>query len=876
MPPTRSDVSSMIDLLKCSIETIWDDGTFVLLRAVHRQDRSEVLVLRPSLAGFAPLVVSQLEHSYALRDELESAWAARPLELVVHLGQSALLTENPGGTLLASMLGEPWDLRSFLHAAIGLAVSLGRLHDRGIVHKDIKPTNILVDPQTGQAWLMGFGIASRLVRERQAKGPPSVIAGTLSYIAPEQTGRMNRSIDSRSDLYAFGITLYQMLTGELPFTASDPMEWIHCHVARHPMPASERVQTVPAAVSSIVSKLMSKNAEERYQTASGVEADLRKCLSEWESSERVEAFLLGTQDVPDRLLIPEKLYGRDREIEILRLAFDRVLESGKPRVVFVSGYSGMGKSSIVNELQKTLNGFFASGKFDQYKRNIPYASLSEAFRSLVLSILSSSDAELASWRAALQTALGVNGQLIADLVPEIELVVGKQPRVPDLPLQDAQNRFRMVIRQFLCVFARAERPLVLFLDDLQWLDAGTLELLQHLMVEQEVQHVLFVGAYRNNEVDTLHPVKRMLAALRKAHVRVEEILLAPLGPGEVAQLIADTLKCERERAEPLALLVSQKTGGNPFFANQFLESLVGERLIAFNTTMRKWIWDLEAIRIEHYTDNVVDLMVGKLNRLPEETQQALKTLAALGNTTQSRILSMVNGGSESSIHRALWDALNAGIAFRQGNVYGFFHDRIQEAAYALIPEGERAAIHLRIGRILVEHMSVDKYEGEIFEIVNQLNRGIGLVTASEERERIAEFNLAAGRKAKGATAYESSLSYLSLARELLAEDCWDRNYPLAFAVEINQAECELFAGKGAHAGQRLTALWKLARSIPDVAAVACLRQTLYTTQDRSDRAVEVCLEYLERLGIHWSPHPTREEVQEEYDELWRRLGDRSI
>ena len=375
-----------------------------------------------------------------------------------------LVLEDPGGVPLDQWLGQPLDLAAWLRLAINLSAAVAQLHERGIIHKDIKPPNVQVDSATGQCWLMGFGIASRLPRERQAAEPPEVIAGTLAYMAPEQTGRMNRSIDSRSDLYSLGVTLYELLTGSLPFTASDPMEWVHCHVARQPVPPAERSKHVPAAVSAIIMKLLAKTAEERYQTAPGAEGDLRRCFAEWETRGRIGEFALGEHDTPDRLLIPEKLYGRAREIETLLAAFDRIVKSGAPELVLVSGYSGIGKSSVVNELHKVLvppRGLFASGKFDQYKRDIPYSTLAQAFQSLVRPLLGKGEAELASWRHALLEALGPNGRLMVDLVPELKLIIGEQPPVPALPSQQAQSRFQLVFRRFIAVFARPEHPLAI-------------------------------------------------------------------------------------------------------------------------------------------------------------------------------------------------------------------------------------------------------------------------------------------------------------------------------------------------------------------------------------------------------------------------------
>jgi serine/threonine protein kinase len=576
--------------------------------------------------------VERLEHEYALKGELDTDWSARPVALTHHNDRMALMLEDPGGVPLDRLLGRPLDVSLFLRIAIPLAGALRRMHERGLIHKDIKPANILVDAASGGVWLTGFGIASRLPRERQAPAPPEVIAGTLAYMAPEQTGRMNRSVDSRSDLYALGVTFYEMLTGTLPFTAADPMEWVHCHIARQPVPPNERVTGVPGPLSAIVMKLLAKTGEERYQTAAGVEADLRKCLADLEVYGCIDRFPLGEHDGSDRLLIPEKLYGREREIEALIAAFDRVVAQGTTELVFVSGYSGIGKSSVVHELHKVLvppRGLFASGKFDQYKRDTPYATVGQAFQSLVRSLLTQSEEELGRWRDSLSEALGPNGQLIVNLVPELELVIGKQPPVADSPPQDAQNRFQMVFRRFLGVFAREEHPLALFLDDLQWLDAATLDLLEHLVTHPDVRHLMLVRAYRDNEVSPSHPLLRTLDAIRKARAFVE-ISLAPLSHEDLERLVADTLSCAPDDAAPLARLVREKTGGSPFFAIQFISALAEEGLLRFDHDAARWHWQLDRIHAKGYTDNVVDLMVGKLTRLPLETQAALQQLACLG------------------------------------------------------------------------------------------------------------------------------------------------------------------------------------------------------------------------------------------------------
>jgi predicted ATPase len=521
------------------------------------------------------------------------------------------------------------------------------------------------------------------------------------------------------------------------------------------------------------------------------------------------------------------------------------------------------------------HGLFATGKFDQYKRDIPYATLAQAFQSIVRRLLGKSEAELQRWRDHLQQALDPNGLLIIDLVPELKLIIGAQPPVPELPPRDAQNRFQLVFRRFINVFARPEQPLALFLDDLQWLDAATLDVLEHLLTHPEVRHLLLVGAYRDNEVNEAHPLVRKLKAIRKSGSRVHDIVLSPLTRADLGQLISDSLHCEREHADPLAQLVHEKSAGNPFFAIQFVFALAEEELLTFDHGAAKWCWDLNRIYAKGYTDNVVDLMVEKLNRLPVDTQTALKQLSCVGNSAQFGMLTLIYPDSED-MHRIFWGAVQAGLIFRSEGAYSFLHDRVQEAAYSLIPEETRAAIHLRIGRLLASRTEPSELEETVFEIVNQFNRASRLVTSAEERVHVAELNLIAGKRAKASTAYASALAYLAAGRALTGEAGQEDPYELIFALECNTAECELLSADLVGAQNRLAMLAPRAKTLQHVAAIARLRLTLYTTLDRSDRGVEVCLEFLRSGGTDWSPHPTKGEVRQEYERIWSRLGNRSI
>jgi predicted ATPase/signal transduction histidine kinase len=870
----------VIELSKHVFEPLRRDEDSILYRGRKEEDSSHVLVLAPAEEEPRRESVRRLEHEYSLREELDPEWAARPIGFAFHWNRPVLVLEDPGGTPLSRLRGVASELGSSLRLAINVTAAIGHVHRRGLVHKDIKPANILANSATGDVWLMGFGIASRLPRERQSPDPPEFVAGTLPYMAPEQTGRMNRSIDSRSDLYALGVTLYEILTGTLPFTASDSMEWVHCHIARQPVPPTEWRRDLPPPVSAIVLKLLSKTAEDRYQTADGLLADLRKCLTEWESQRRIGSFSLGTHDIADRLLTPEKLYGRHREIKTLLDAFEQVVATGKPNLVLVSGYSGIGKSSVVNELHKAIvlpRGIFISGKFDQHKRDIPYATLSQAFQTLIRrEILSKSEVELDRWRSAIRDAVGLYGQLMVNLIPEVELVIGEQPPIPELPPTEADNRFHRVFRAFLGVFASKEHPLALFLDDLQWLDAATLKLLEHLLIQPDVGHLLLIGAFRDNEVTSSHPLVRTLDAIRQTGASVRDITLAPLSFEDVNEFVGDTLHCEPAAARPLAWFVHEKTLGNPFFVIQFIVALYEERLLVFDTEQAIWKWDLDRINARRFTDNVVDLMVAKLERLPTGTRETLKQLACLGNMAGITTLAMVQDRPEEEVQANLWEALCQGLILRLDDSCKFVHDRIQEAAYSLVPAESRVETHLRIGRILLSRMTSLEIAENIFDVVNQLNVGASRISDWGEKQQIAELNFRAGRRAKTSTAYASACIYLSAAVGLLGDQGWTSRYELTFAVWLERAECEFLSGSFDEAERLIVELLGRAVSKIDKAAAYRLKLDLHVRKSEYPQAVDNALDCLRLFGIEMQPHPTDQQVQVEYEKTWQHLGNRSI
>ena len=757
-------------------------------------------------------------------------------------------------------------LGEWLDHGIAIARALAEHHRRHGVHRDVRPGNVLLDPE-GRVSLAGAADAGPLPR------------AALAYQSPEQTGRVNRPVDLRSDLYSLGVTLYEMAAGALPFQADNALEWIHCHVAREPPALAERAPDLPPAVCGIVHKLLRKSADDRYQTAAGVEADLRRCAVGRLLSSHIEDFVLGSRDVPERLRLDEALYGREADTAALVDAYRRVAASGRPELVLVSGYSGVGKSAVVDELRKTVlagPGRFAAGKFEQHKTDIPYSTIAQALGDLVAGVLGQAPARLADWRHRLQQALGENGRIVVQLVPELEHAIGPQPALKEAPPAESALRFRQVLQSFLAVFASEQTPLVLFIDDLQWLDAGTLDLLSALLEQPDFRHVLLVGAYRSNEVGPQHPMAAMLARLRAVDLPVTELALAPLSVSHLQSLVAASLRDEAGRSAALAGLVWQKTQGNPFFARQFLVALADENLLRFDRESLGWQWDMAGIRERDYSDNVADLMAEKLSRLPAETCRALTLLACLGAGASFAVLRRVSGWLAADLQGVLRPAEQAGLVARGAAGYRFLHDRIQEAAYALLPVARRAAMHLDIGRRLQQGTSTAERGAMVFELVNQYARIGGLPLPDAERLAVAALHLQAGRRAVADTAYAAALAYLSQGEALLPADAASTDRRLAFDLARDRAECEFLAGRPDRADERLAGLAERALDLVDRAGIASLQITVCLGLDQSARAIETCLAFLKTVDTPWPPHPGRDEVNREYALLMRQLGGRPI
>ena len=854
-----------------ALEVLREDGGLTLYRGMS----TLALVLTDNRRES---LVARLEREFAQRDLLDERWSARPLRLVTEGNAAMLRLTDPGGQILSRRIGHPWETSVFLRVAVGIASALGNLHRAGLMHRDLKPGNVFVDFDTGSAWLAGFAFASRLSHDGDAFGlSPNVIAGTLAYMAPEQTGRMNRSTDSRSDLYALGVMFYEMLCGALPFSASDPLEWIHCHVARQAVHLSERLPTVPAMLAAIVMKLLAKAGEDRYQTAAGLEADLRRCQREWESGARITGFRLGAEDVSGRLVIPDKLYGRAAETATLLGAFERVAR-GAVELTLVSGCAGIGKSSVVAELHKAIvpaRGIFVSGKFDQRLRDQPCSTLAEAFRGLIRRILDGDPAHAARWKQQIADALGSRCSLLFELLPELATLMGPQPPLPALSPAEATLRFQSAFIRFVSTFACEDHPLVVFLDDLQWMDSATLSLVEGIAIHPQTRNLHLIGAYRDDEVTIGHALMKTVAAIRAGGRNVEQLELRPLNINEVRQFVADALRLAPHQARPLAKLLHERTGGNPLFAGQLVASLEEEGFLTFDAPARQWNWDARGIEAKSRTGNLLDLMIRRLWRLPAATRQALQVLSCIGRRAEFVMLAALCG-SAKSMHAHFGPAIEAGLILADETGYHFLHDRAQEGAYALIPEPARRAMHLEIGRALSRLLSKDALADKVFDVANQLNLGLALVSDGEERVRIAEIGLQAARKAKASTGYEAACNYLLAGAAALGSNGWDHAYELAFALRLELVECEISRGHVDAAAVLVDEMIGKSRSRVDRAQAIVHRMTLQMMRGEVTQAVQTAIGGLGELEQAVSEKPTPAHVRAEFEELCQAMNGMAI
>jgi predicted ATPase/signal transduction histidine kinase/tRNA A-37 threonylcarbamoyl transferase component Bud32 len=887
------------------LEKIYEGQDTVVYRGQRTLDQTSVIlkVLKNEHPSLKEVINLKQEYEVSKFLDLKGAIKAYDLEKVEN--RLTLILEDFCGKDLSDFLaGQPLEVRDVLNIGIQLSEVVGQLHENQIIHKDIKPQNIIIHPVTKQVKLSDFSIASRLNREHQAIANPNSLQGTLAYMSPEQTGRMNRAIDYRSDFYSLGVTFYQMLTGQLPFVTNDPLELIHAHIAKQPVPPHQLNPEIPEAVSNIVMKLLAKTAEERYQSAQGLKVDLEGCLNQLIYFGEITNFKAGKQDKSGRFFIPQKLYGRGKDVDKLLSIFKESCD-GSVELVMVSGYSGMGKTSVINEIHKPIvqcRGYFIEGKFEPLQRTIPYTAIVKAFSDLVRQLLTETQARVEAWREKLLEALGPNCQVIIELIPEVELIMGKQPAVPELPPMETQNRFNRVFQQFVQVFTQPEHPLVLFLDDLQWADAASLKLLELLITDLDSQYLLALIAYRDNEVDATHPLMITVEELKKAGTVVHELALQNLDKSHVQALVADTLREEKAQVKSLADLLWSKTQGNPFFLTQLFQSLYDDQLLIFDYHEGIWQWDIDQIQSRGITDlNVVELMTRNIQKLPKSTQEVLKVAACIGNRFTLDVLAIATDQSESTTADQLWKPMQVGLIlpvsesskiglamgdrlldpavldisspqdaypYSQSVTYKFLHDRIQQAAYALIPEEHRKITHFKLGHQLLKKIGSDEIESNIFDIVNQLNRGVEFISPNPIKSRqlfkeetispleLARFNLIAGHKAKEATAYETAVEYLNFGIELLGVKTWENEYNLSLDLYIEAAEAEYLNTHYHQSALLAEIVLKHAVNRLDRVKVYELQMQISLGQNHLVKAIQIGLHALEELGVTLSAIPS--------------------
>ncbi len=911
-------------------------GTRTQVYRGFRDSDSLPVVIKLPLSEYPSFAeILQIRNQYAIGKNLEDPGIVRPIALERYRNGFALVMEDFGGISLKEYTASrTLSLAEFFKIALSLVKTLEALIRNRVIHKDIKPQNILINPQTEKIKLIDFSISSLLPRENQPFQNPSALEGTLAYMSPEQTGRMNRGIDYRTDFYSLGVTFYELLTGQLPFQSDDPMELVHCHIAKNPAPAIARNPAIPQAVNDILIKLMAKNPEDRYQSCLGLRSDLESCWQQWENSGRITPFPLGKRDISDRFVIPEKLYGREAEVSSLLAAFERA-RAGTPELMLVAGFSGIGKTAVVREVHKPIvesRGYFISGKFDQLGRNIPFSALVQALRELMQQLLFESGEKLAEWQAQILEALGEDAQVLIEVIPELEQITGKQPPAAELSPFAAQNRFNLLFGKFIRVFARSDRPLVIFLDDLQWADIASLKLMQLLANPAESQYLLFVGAYRDNEVSPAHPLMLTLEEIRASGATVSQIFLAPLDRQPLNSLIADTLNCAPERALPLTELVWQKTQGNPFFTNQFLKYLHEQELISFDSDSGYWQCDIAKVRALAVADDVVEFVTLQLQQLPDCAREILKLAACIGNQFDLATLALVSEKSQAETAAYLWKSLQEGLVLPVSEVYKFYqnegelneahldfvnkpveekqarveipdmpknslgecfastkercspaaatykflHDRVQQSAYFLIPEDQKQSTHLKIGRRILNHTPAENREEKIFEIVNHLNIGLPLISDCTETEELAQLNLTAGRKARASTACAAALGYFTAGINLLGADSWQSHYHLSLSLYEEATEAAYLCGDFERMDQFASAVLNCAKTLVEKVKVYEVKIQAHIAQNQLLEAIQTALAILKLLGIEFPDAPNQSYLQQVLAETASHLSGKQL
>lgn len=857
-------------------ETLYSGPGSAIFRAKRGSDGQRVILKTSARERPLPEEITRRKREYRILHGLRCDGVISALGLESHSHGPVLVLEDIGGASLDRLLKErSFSLDSVLGILSRLAAIIGDLHASNIIHKDINPSNIVVNSQSDAIRLIDFDLASFLTREQTSAEAPARLEGTLAYMSPEQTGRTNRWLDYRSDYYSLGATMYEFVCGHPPFESTDPLELVHSHIARVPIAPSELNPDIPKAVSDIVMRLLSKNADDRYQSAMGIKVDLEECQAQLRAKGNIGPFVLATQDKPCTIQISQKLYGREKETLSILEALKRTF-NGNREVLFVAGAAGIGKTALVTETCKSAASqlqYFVSGKFELFAREIPYSAISEAFRKMLRRILAESESRLDRWKKDIADAVESNGQILIDLFPDLELIIGPQAPAQELDLRDAQNRFHRLMQEFLKVFCTEDHPLILFLDDLQWADFASIRLLESILSREDIRFLAVICAYRQDEVDPHHPVSSLIERLFQGSTLVAELQIGSLELDHVTQFCADSLHADCSAVTSLANLVFNKTGGNPLHAAEFLKSLYLEKLLYFESSDARWHWDVDHIRARQISDNVVELMAGKIQKLVPEAQDALQLAACVGNRFELGLVAEALGKDSQDTLAGLLPAIADGLILpldRSGKQaapgspndtesaemeFGFCHDRVQQAAYQAIPASERQAVHLRLGYLIRDRATGQVRDSEIFVVVNHLNIGIDLLASKREKLEIAELNLSAGRKARASAAYDAALQYCQMGLRVLGKHSWLDDYEITLQLHITAAEAAYLCADFQRMEGFCRAVQAQAVNLADQIRVYEVQIQAAIAQYNMADAVAVALKVLRKLGIHVREKP---------------------
>jgi len=866
-------------------ELIHQSNNSLVYRAFRESDGLRVILKLLRDSHPTPSRIAAYQREYNIVCGLNLPGVVRVYGLNLKQPYLYMELEDFGGKSLTELglLGN-LTLEAFLELAHSITEIVAQIHRAKLIHKDLNPQNILYNPQTETLKIIDFGISTLLSQENLSFNHPDLLEGTIPYISPEQTGRMNRSVDYRSDFYSLGVTFYQLLTGRLPFESDDILEVIHSHIALQPPSPWEIANKLgivcPEIVAKIILKLMAKKAEDRYQSAYGLKYDLQLCIEQLHNQAQINDFELGSQELGDRFSIPQKLYGRQEEIAQLISSFERVcnlsLFEAKVEMVLVSGYSGVGKTALVNEVHKpltALRGSFISGKYDQYQGNIPYYGITQAFNQWCSQILTETRENLQAWQEKIALGIGDNGRILMDIIPKLELIIGEQPDIIQVDSQVAQQRLGLVFINFLKTICQEKHPLVLFMDDLQWADGASLNLLKTIMSEEALKYLLIIGAYRDNELHPSHPCQIALNTIEQETSRVNYLNLDNLTINQVNDLIADTLNCPKKDSYSLTTLIYPKTLGNAFFTTELFKSLHKEKLLEFDYAQQKWVWDLAKIQQLNITNNVVELMASKIANLEPLTQEALQLAACIGNSFDLVTLAIITQTTTQQLLTNLLPALEVGLIFPVNNSYQlilsaienidckitlkFQHDRVQQAAYSLIDDSQKQIIHLQIGRLLLANTPENEREERLFEIVNHLNESISLISDPSEQVNLAQLNWLACKKAKAATAYDAVLKYVNYGLEILGQNSWVTHYQLTKDFYLAKAESSYVLSYFEASEAILDLVFSHLTTNVEKAEVINRKVLLYTNRGRAQDAVNLGIDFLSTLGLHLPKKPTK-------------------